>query len=160
MLDAAAVQFQLLFSGSLIAHTAACTALSGKGFPHSYQPGKQILQPGRLYLEFGLSGLRPGRKDIQDKRSPVQNRLTQLLLQVAQLGRRKCIVENNNIRFQILCKFPYLPDLATSDIKSFIHHSKLLRNHSCHLHVTGLCQTAKLIHGPLEIDILPCIRTN
>ena len=130
MLYFSSVQFQLGFSGALVAHAAAGSTLSAQIFSHTHKSWQHILQSCSFHLQLCLLRFCPDGKNIQNQICSVQNRQIQLLYQISYLGRRKCIVKNHFLCLTLSGILLYFSYLAASDIKCFIYRKHPLDNHA------------------------------
>ncbi|MNC54408.1 hypothetical protein D3C75_1038900 [compost metagenome] len=94
-LNSAPVQLKLGFPGPAILQSSSA-ALSAEGFAHPGQPGEHVLELSHLHLELGLLGFGALGKYIQNQHGPVNDLTVQRRFQIADLGRGKLIIKNNN----------------------------------------------------------------
>lgn len=95
ILDAAAVGFQLSFTFTTAHPNSAL--LSRQVAPKACQSRQQVLQLGQFDLEFAFFGPGALGENIEDQRSPIEDFAIKNPLQIAALGGRKLIVENDRI---------------------------------------------------------------
>ena len=102
--DPAAVGLELGLTGTAQAHAAARAAapagaagLPGQRLAPAAQAGQQVLQLGQLDLRLALFALRVLGEDVEDQRGPVDDLDLDLLLEVAQLGRRQLAVADDRV---------------------------------------------------------------
>ena len=93
-LDLAAVGFQLGFARAARADAAAQLR---HRFALAAQPRQHVLQLRQLHLQLAFAGAGVAGKDVQNQLRPVQHAAGQRSLQVAQLRRRKVVVEEHQV---------------------------------------------------------------
>ena len=65
--------------------------------PQLLEPRQRILQLRQLHRQAGLVGAGPRGEDVEDHLGAVKNLRLQLLLEVADLGRREVVVEDHDV---------------------------------------------------------------
>src|SRR5580765_6309834 len=95
ILHATAVGFQLRFTFTT-AHADA-TLLPRQVAPKAGQTRQQMLQLRQLNLKFAFTGPRALGENIQDERGAVEHLAVEDFFQVAALGGRKLVIENDGI---------------------------------------------------------------
>jgi len=95
ILNAAAVGFQLRFTFTT-AHADAAF-LAGQVAPKAGQPGQQMLKLGEFDLELAFFGAGALGENIEDQRCSIEDFAVKDSFQIAALGWRKFIVENDGI---------------------------------------------------------------
>src|SRR5204863_9664311 len=73
--------------------------------PHSSEPREQILQLRQLDLESSFAAARALRENIEDELGAIEHFARKQILQVASLGRRKFVIENNRRDVLVLERF-------------------------------------------------------
>ena len=109
--------------------TGGSTAATGHGVevgPHAGQAGIGVFQLGQIDLELGLVGLGPGGEDVQDQLAAVQNLDLDDLFQLADLGGREVVVEDDDIAFKLLDTLGQLLGLAPTDVGGRVDGTDLL----------------------------------
>ena len=91
--DHALVEFDLRFTRA--AALAGAAGLAFQVAPAAHQAAAQVLQPGEFHLQLAFVALRPLGEDLEDQRRAVGNRHAQRALQIALLGRRQRLVEDD-----------------------------------------------------------------
>ena len=101
VVDAAAVGFQLRFTGAARADAAAqpghLDALAG-------QARQQVIQLRQFHLQAAFPGARAAGEDVEDELRAVDDAARQLLLQIALLGGREVVVEDDQAGIQRLAQ--------------------------------------------------------
>jgi len=93
-LDAAAIGFKLGFAGSPGADSAAELR---HGFAAAREARQHVFELGELNLELALAGAGVAREDVEDELRAVEDAAGQRGFKVAQLRRRKVVVEENQV---------------------------------------------------------------
>ena len=132
--DQPPVDLQLLLAGTAGADGAdrprrGTTAGAGDRIqvrPHPRQAGVGVFQLGQLNLEFGLLGLGPRGEDIEDQLAAVHHLDANGLLQLANLGRRQVVVEDDDVGFEALDALSKLLGLAFADVGGRMDGAQLL----------------------------------
>ena len=91
--DQAAVSFQLGFAGTAQADTALLPFQVG---PAADQAGCQVLQLGQLDLQLALVALGALGEDVENQAGAVQHAHVQAFFQIALLGRRQGVIEDDD----------------------------------------------------------------
>ena len=128
VLDAAAVQFQLLLARAFVGETAAAAALAGKFGTHAHQTGQHILEPGGLHLEPGFPCPGAGSENLQDQSGAVQDLRIENLLQVAHLHGSESLIEKYNVRIVLFDFFFQGRDLTAAHISGVSDGVGVLRD--------------------------------
>ena len=150
VVDGPAVDLELFFTFSSCGHGTGGAALPVLGFPQPDQTGLEILQFGQFDLQLGLSGACPPLEDLQDQARSVHDGNAQDLLQVAQLGGREGVVEDDTPGFQLIHQIGDLGRFSLAHVKRLVHAGQLLGDKTDRLHVAGLCKFRQLIHGVVK----------
>ena len=83
--------------------------------PAPRQPRQQVVELRQLHLEPALARARPAREDVEDQLGAVERLALDLLLQVALLGRRELLVEENQLDLLRGAAGLHLAHLAAAD---------------------------------------------
>ena len=94
-MPASPVRLELGFAGS--AHADPADRLTRKVRPHPGQSRQAVFELRRLDLQATLVGLGSAGKDIEDQRRAVDDLGVQRLLQIAKLGGRKLVVDDDHV---------------------------------------------------------------
>ena len=92
--DDTAVHFKLRFTRTPHADAPTLTLQVG---PHASQAGHQMLQLRELDLELALVAARPKREDIEDQTDTVDHTQLEHTLEVALLGRRQGVIDEDEL---------------------------------------------------------------
>ena len=76
------------------------------------QAGQEVVQLGELDLELALAGSGATREDVQDELGAINNLQIQRLFEVAELGGREVVVEDNQSRARGASRRMYFTDFA------------------------------------------------
>jgi len=111
----AAVGFQLGFTFTT-AHTDTA-GLAGQVRPKPGEAREQMLELRQLNLQFAFAGAGALGKNIENQRRAVEYLALEHLFQIAALGRRKLIVENDRINEVFLAKSGKFLRFALADVR-------------------------------------------
>ena len=92
--ESATVRLQL---GLARTPRADATGLLGERPPGAAQSRQPVLQEGQFHLRLALGSAGVLREDVEDHRGAVDGRSTEDLLQVALLGRREVVLEDDGV---------------------------------------------------------------
>ena len=106
---------------------------------------------GQFYLQRALSGARVLRKDIQDQRSAIDDLDLEVVLQVAQLGRGKLIVKEDDVQAQFLAQLAEFLHLARADVGGRVDAIQILVRPANDLQPRGIRELLEFIQGILEV---------
>lgn len=110
--DQPAVGFELRFAGAAQADTAF---LPLQVSPRANQPGRQILQLRELDLQLAFVAAGALREDIEDQARAIDHAPVQRLLQIALLGGRECVVEDDDFDVVRVAREPQFFGFAAAD---------------------------------------------
>jgi hypothetical protein len=148
-LGLAAIGFELGFA--FATNGAESTALPRKVGPEPRQSWEQILELGEFDLELALPGPGALGEDLKDERRTIQYLAAKNLLQVARLGTREFIVEDDGIHAEFLASGGKLGRLAGTDpgarVWCFQFLGSVAEDHSAH----GGGQFPEFIEGIADI---------
>src|ERR1043165_8426074 len=112
--DAAAVCFELRFTGASAANAAAqareARSLTG-------ETGKQIAELRQLDLHLAFSAMRPLRKDVENQLGPIDHRQVGNLRNLAHLSRRQILIKNEKVCAFLHGVHEHVFELAASQLK-------------------------------------------
>jgi len=92
--DAAAIDFQLRFTGTAAADAAG---EAGHGRVFRDESGQEILELSKLHLQFSRPGMGPLCEDIQNELGAVDDLQVRLIGDGPDLGRRQFMIENEEV---------------------------------------------------------------
>jgi hypothetical protein len=113
-LNAAAIDFELCFTGPTCANAASLAREVG---PHSSQAWKQILQLCELDLEPAFAGAGSTGENIEDELGAIQHLAAGELLKVTTLGGRELVIENQGGNMLFAAPAGDLLGLALANVK-------------------------------------------
>jgi hypothetical protein len=93
--DLAAIELEGRLAGALAADAAALPVVLD---PLIAEPGRHVLQARDLHLDAGLTAAGVSLEDLQDEGGAVEHRDARRLLEVAGLGRRDLVVDDDEVR--------------------------------------------------------------
>jgi hypothetical protein len=150
LLDAAAVDLELCFTGAARADAAA---LAGKVIPHAGEAGKEVLKLRELDLEAAFFAPRALGEDIQDKLCAVEDFPGCETLEVAALRGGKLVVENNGCDGVLAAfRFDFL-DFSATYIVGGGGMAEALRNGADDFRAGGGCELGEFIHRLAQIPL-------
>ena len=110
--DFAAVHFELGFAGALSADAAT---EAGHGQAHARKPREDVFELSEFDLEFAFTRAGAAGKDVEDELSAIDDAHFQLLFEVAELGGRKVVIDDDKVGVQGCGFGGDLLDLAAAD---------------------------------------------
>jgi len=131
------------------------TSGSGDPFqvgPHATQPRGGIFELGQFHLQAGLMGLGPSGKYVQYQLTAIQDFALNDLLQVANLGRRQIVVEDDQRSLIGVGALADLLGLAGAHIEGRIDLVAALDDVIHHLGAGGLGQSLQLPQRIAQVD--------
>src|SRR4051794_30170162 len=147
-LDAAAVDFELRFTR---APRADAASLPRKVAPHPSQTRQQILQLRQLDLEAAFAAPGALREDVENELGAIEHFPRQQIFQVASLGRRKFVVENNRRDVLVLERFLDQFRLSFADVIGRGRLLKFLRDGVDYLGAGGIRQLGQFFHRIAQV---------
>ena len=96
--------------------------------PHAFEAGQGVFQLGQFDLQAGLDGAGPAGEDVEDQLAAVEDLDLGRLFQIADLGRRQIVVEDDHVGIVGLDLLLQLFELALADVGAGIDVLALLDN--------------------------------
>jgi hypothetical protein len=113
--------------------------------PHTGQPRQPVFELRQLDLEAPLVGLGPFGEDIENEGRAVDDLDIECFFEIALLGRRKLVVEDDQVIPQPLTLGLDLLELALADIRAGERMAQLLSDRADDLDVDRLGQARQLL---------------
>jgi hypothetical protein len=143
ILNAASVSFQLRFAFTT-AHSNAAF-LPRQVAPEPRQARQQMLQLRQFDLQLAFFRASTLGKNVQDQRSPIQDFAIEDSLQIAALGRRKFVVENDRIHIGATAVFGEFVGLAFANESGRARSNQPLQTISDNMPSSGGGQFGKFL---------------
>ena len=140
-----------------LARTARADAarLALQVLPHAGEPRQRVLELRQLHLQPRLARARAAGEDVEDQLRAIHHLAPERLLEVAHLGGREVVVEDDHVGIQRFDPRLDLLELALADEGGRMHGAALLHDRVEHARPGGVGEPRQLLKRAREVGVPP-----